>query len=202
MRPTARNLALRDPALAAAIGAIDGADFGVEFGTDYGVEFGVEFGADAPTQENMAAAWANQQRTKQRELLLEPNKGSSAKIQRYTFGVTQNLTLSTAATISARGNPETNLRPQRVTANVPCPAFASLSSIKVANVGVIVGGEIDAFDLAAQAQDAALDVPTLTPANAVNVSGLYSGLLPDGGYVTATAFKFAISFKGPASMTA
>jgi hypothetical protein len=33
------------------------------------------------------------------------------------------------------------------------------------------------------------------------VTGNYDGLLPLGGYVTATAFRFVMSFKGPASMT-
>jgi hypothetical protein len=190
-------LASRDPALAVATGALNPADFGVEFGADYGVQFG----ADAPTPGNMAQAWANQQRTQQRELLLQPNLGSDVKIQRYTFGVSQTVTLATAVALSMTGNPETNLRPQRVTANAPGPGFARLDAIKVANVGVIVGGQIDAFDLAAQAQDAALDVPTLTPANAVKVTGNYSGLLPSGGYVTATPFIFIVSFKGPASIT-
>lgn len=192
MKPNARSLALRDAAAAAYFGVIgqDGADFGVEFGDDYGTEFGAEGGGPA--------AWSE---TRKREALLEPNKGSRAKIQRYTFGVSQDLTLGTTATLAMSDNPETHIRPQRVTSNSPCPAFCTLSAIKVANVGVIVGGVIDAFDVAAVAVDAALDVPTLSPANKVNVAGTYSGLLPTG-YVNGATFKKTISFKGPASMVA
>lgn len=199
MRPNYRDLAMRDAASAVAFGIAEPSDFGAEFGT----EFGVQFGADGPTPAQLQQLWAQQSRTSQRELVLEPNKDSSAKIQRYTFGVSQTLTLETASAFSNVGiQPETYIRPQRVTTNAPCPAFVTLGSIKVANVGVIVGGEIDAFDLAAQAQDAHLDVPTLSPANRVNVSGAYSGLLPSGGYKSATSYKFTVSFKGPASMVA
>ncbi len=198
MNPNSKMLALRDPANAALLGAISGADFGVEFGSD---EYGVEFGEDHPTAENMAKAWREKQYTKQRERLLSPNAGSSAKIQRYTFGIGQTLTLETAVALAMTGNPQTYIRPQRVTTNAPLPGFARLSSMQVGNVGIIVGNPIDAFFLAAQAQDAHLDVPTIGPQNQVQVTGNYDALLPDGGYVTATSFRFVIGFTGPASMT-
>lgn len=199
MRPNSKNLALRDSAAAVLLGAV--APHGADFGNDY--SFGHDysgFGADAPTPENMQRAWQEKQETRARERLLSPNAGSSVKIQRYAFGVTQTLTLSTAVALSMSGRPETNFRPQRVTANAPLPAFCRISSIKVANVGVIVGGEVDAFDFAANGWDQSLDVPTISPANTVTVTGNYDGLLPDGGYVTATSYRFIVSFKGPANM--
>lgn len=191
--PDKRTLATRDPAMASLVGLIKGADFGADFGDDY------EFGAESDAAK--ARAWDASQ-TQKREALLEPNKGSTAKIQRYAFGMSQEVTLSTAEALDMDGNPDTHIRPQRVTCNAPIPGFARLSSIKVANVGVIVGGEVDAFDFAANGQDQQLDVPTLSPANKVRVTGQYSGLLPSGGYVTATAFLFIVSFKGPAKMVA
>ncbi len=200
MRPNSKVLALRDPAAALLLGAL--AAPGADFGADYGVEFGApDFGDDAPTAENMAKAWKEKQYTKQRERILSPNAGSSAKIQRYTFGLGQTLTLETAAAIELEGKPQVYIRPQRITTNAPCPAFVRLTSMQVGNVGIIVGGAVDAFDFAAQAQDAAVDVPTLGPQNSVEVKGNYDDLLPDGGYVTATSFRFITSFKGPASMT-
>ncbi len=199
MRPTSQNLALRDIAAAIALGAQpEGATFGNDYG--FGGYGGGQFGADAPTAENMQAAWVREQATKRREMLISPNSGSDVKIQRYAFGVTQTLTLETAVAIDQSGRPETNFRPQRVTCNAPCPAFARINSIKVANVGVIVGGEVDAFDFSAAGWDQSLDVPTLSPANTVTVKGNYDALLPDGGYVTATSFRFITSFKGPANM--
>lgn len=206
MRPDSKTLALRDPAAAVMLGALaaPGSDFGVEFGgypAFGGDDYGVEFGDDAPTAENMAKAWKEKQYTKQRERVLSPNMGSSAKIQRYTFGLGQTLTLETAVALSYQGNPQVYIRPQRVTSNAPAPAFCRLSTMQVGNVGIIVGGPIDAFELAAQAQDAHLDVPTIGPQNAVQVTGNYDALLPSGGFVTATSFRFITSFKGPASMT-
>ncbi len=197
MKPSINTLAMRDPALAVLVGGLapKGSDFGVEFGG-----YAPEFGEDAPTPENMQRAWLEKRATAQREALLEPNKYSSAKIQRYAFGITQTLTLSTAVALSLSGQPETNIRPQRITCNAPLPAFATLTSIKVANVGVLVGGSVDAYDFSADGVDQALDVPTITPANTVKAIGAYSGLLPSGGYVTATSYIFVMSFKGPASM--
>lgn len=206
MRPNSKVLALRDPAAAILMGALaaPGSNFGVEFGgvpQFAGDDYGVEFGDDPPTAENMAKAWKEKQYTKQRERILSPNAGSSAKIQRYTFGLGQTLTLETAVAIELEGKPQVYIRPQRITCNAPCPAFARLTSMQVGNVGIIVGGAVDAFDFAAQAQDAAVDVPTLGPQNSIEVKGNYDDLLPDGGYVTATSFRFITSFKGPASMT-
>lgn len=203
MRPNSKSLALRDPAAAIMLGALmaPGADFGNDGWYGEPAFGGVEFGEDAPTAENMAKAWKEKQYTKQRERILSPNAGSSAKIQRYTFGLGQTVTLETPVVLGYQGNPQVYIRPQRVTSNAPLPAFARLSNMQVGNVGIIVGGPIDAFELAAVAQDAHLDVPTIGPQNAVQVNGNYDGLLPDGGYVTATAFRFITSFKGPASMT-
>jgi hypothetical protein len=196
MRPNSNSLSRRDPALAALVGLTGASDFG----GDYRFEGEYEFGEDAPTPANMQKAWAEKAATKRREALIDPNRGSLAKIQRYAFGISQTLTLETAAVLSMTGNPQTNFRPQRISTNAPAPGFCRLSSMGVANVGVIVGGQVDAFDFTAAGTDQQLDLPTLSPANAVTVGGNYDALLPSGGYVTATSFRFIVSFKGPASM--
>lgn len=206
MKPSIKQLAARDPSLATLLGV--NAPSNGDFGSDqngYTPEFGgsgrdYEFGEDAPTPENMAQAWRDKVATRQRERLLEPNRGSDVKVQRYAFGVSQSLTLSTPIALNLSGQPETNFRPQRITCNAPLPAFCRIDSVKVANVGVIVGGAVDAFDFTADGSDQSLDVPTLSPANRVSVTGQYSGLLPSGGYLTATAFLFITSFKGPSTM--
>lgn len=229
----ASELSRRDPAAAVLLGRISGENFGYEgrapksrfgsdrpqFGHDWGsaVNFGYEagmqnFGADAPTApaptpQNMMVAWQNEMRrmvaNQKREILLEPNKGADAKIERYDFAVAQAITIGTAlATFTAQANPTVYFRPQRMVNNAPTPFFVMLSNIQVANVNVTVGpGPTDAYAYSAEAVGTTLDLPTLTPSNAARLTGQYTGLIPPGipnGFAT----HFSTSFTGWASIVA
>ena len=197
------QLIRRDPALASIMGAIGGDDES---------DFGVEFGA-APTKlakvskgqvrQLLARRFAMMQRTNRRGRILEPNKGSAVKVERYVFTVSETLTLATPqAFTTLTGQPDTAIRPQRLTCNAPSPGFAFLQEIKLANVSVSVGsGQEDAFNYGANAVDASLDMPTLTPANRATILGNYTGFVPPG-YVGAAAYTFSASFKGPARIVA
>lgn len=200
MRPTSLALALRDPAIGALSGALPGPTFGN--GSRFG-SFGGNgnFGGE-PTAADLHQAWSEKQATAARRRILRPNEHSELDVMRFSWGVTTDLLLETPdANLQLSGNPEVDFRPQRVTANVPWPAMCTISSMKAANVDAIVGGEVDAYTYAAVAQGAEVDFPTLTPANTMKVFGTYSGLLPDGGYVTSTTFKLIIAFTGPAGLT-
>ena len=207
MKTNARMLASRDPALAILLGASVaggdasmGADFGVDgFGYDYGRN--PHFGADAPTPENQLAAWQEKQAGKKREALLYPNADSSAKIQKYVFAVNATVVNQTGSPIFASQNPQTQIRPQRVTCNAPAEGWGSITQIQLANVNVVVGGTVDMFDFSARAMDAQMDLPTLSPANAVQVTGRYSGFLATS-YVAGADFLWALSLKGPSNMVA
>jgi len=218
-----KNLALRDPALALLVGAVSGADFGaeddfgVDFGDDYGYEFGDDWGADAPAPSpaglaasrpsaaQIQAMWsqmkAERSQTQRRAMLLEPNKHSRVKVERYTFAVNQEIAIATAEALDMSGAPDVNIRPQRVTVNAPVPGFATISDIKVANVSVGVGGTLDAYQFNANGVGQTLDMPTLTPANRARVTGNYTGITPTG-YTAAAAFLVVASFTGPASIVA
>lgn len=228
MRPNARQLAMRDPALAALIGAsvmATGADFGKEYGfgaefgdddwgdDDWGAEFGdddygAEFGlvAPKPTPANVQRAWrAVQARavgTARRGALLEPNKNSTVKVERYSFSIDQDIILGTAVALLLTGQPDTTIRPQAVTMNAPMPMFATISEIKVANVSVTVGpGNEDAFNYNANGWGRQLDMPTLSPANRATVRGAYTGFVPPG-FIATTTVNFNANFKGPATIVA
>jgi len=209
MTPDSKHLAMRDPALAAAVGALPGSNFGTDYGDDYGggrykTSFGTEFGhiGDEPTAQNMVAAWDAVKRTKERAAILEPNAGSNAKIQRYGFAINQDIVVGVAQPLNTwGGNPQTHFRPQRVTVNTPAVGFIMIDSIAVANVGVLVGGTFDAFDFNALGVGQSLDVPTISPANRINASGAYTGTAPLP-LIAAAPFKVAMSFKGPANMVA
>jgi hypothetical protein len=224
MKPSAKNLALRDPARALLLGALSVADFGAERGqADFGIDFGWEFGDDdygadaaaaivpagiaaaAPSPQAVRQMWGQVQQEKavtaRRAMLLEPNKNSRVKVERYTFSVEQELALGTSETLNMTGQPDTNIRPQRVTSNSPAPGFVTLSDIKVANVSVSVGGSLDSFQFNANGVGQHLDMPTLTPANRARVTGSYTGFTPPG-YTNGGAYLFIVAFTGPASIVA
>lgn len=229
MRPTAKNLAMRDTALAILVGAHNPSDFGGEadsfageFGDDWGLDedlfegdfgdddWGADFGATAalakPTPAKVQAVWkkhaSGQARAQKRALILEPNRGSSVKVERYSFSIDQDITFGTAVDINMTGQPDTTIRPQTVTMNAPTPMFATISNIKVANVSVTVGpGNEDAYNYNANGWGRTLDMPTLSPANRATVTGRYTGFVP-AGFVGGQTANFNASFKGPASIVA
>jgi hypothetical protein len=201
-------------------------DFGAEFGDDddvgdddYGAEFGDDddYGADfgkaavkvkrPQNQAQLVALWKNHHakkaRASRREMLLEPNKGSAVKVERYTFTLSQAITLGTAVAFTTlTGQPDTSIRPQRLTCNAPAPMFAFLQEIKVANVSVSVGSGLeDAYNYNANGVGQQLDMPTLSPANRATILGSYTGFVPPG-FVGGTAVYFSASLKGPASIVA
>ena len=137
-----------------------------------------------------------------RAMLLEPNKGSDLKVERYTFSINATiLSLGTAQALSGSNSPDVNFRPQRVTANVVSPGMVLITDIRVANVSFSVGGMIDAWQFNANAVGQHLDVPTLTPANKATFSGQYSSLVPSPLSGTGS-YPFVLSFSGPASIVA
>lgn len=218
------DIAMRDLADASLMGAVDD-DFGVEgdfepdqFGSedDFGVEFGEEdiFGVAAP---QASAAMVSHPDPRVRKILhhhirrgelresrlrlLEPNRGSELKVERYTFGIVAYCTLTVPGNLGNSNSPDVNFRPQRVTMNVPSPGFILITDARVANVSFVVGGNVDAWQFNANAVGESLDVPTLTPANRATWTGLYTGLVPtplsgSGSYTVIMAFT------GPASIVA
>lgn len=222
----ARDLALRDPALAAAVGAI-GSSFGDEgFGdeTDVGVDsdpgsamagFGFGFGADAaiatarPTEQQAVAAWRQLARQKargmQRMAKIDPNMHSDVTIERYSFSLSDDFTFGTAATFGNGGDgftgtPDTTFRPQIVTANAPAPGYGYLSNLKMSNVDVSIGpGEEDLFGLSGPSWGRTMDMPTLSTSNRARAQGRVTTFTPPG-YSPTSTFTLSINFKGPANL--
>lgn len=183
----------------------DGEDYSWEFGS--GGYYGYGAAASAPAlhpaavQQIVAKHVATQRNQAKRTALLEPNKGSSVKVERYTFPLNQTLTLGTAVALSLTQQPDVTIRPQRVVMNAPTAGFCTIATMKVANVSVIVGATADAFEFSPLAVGSILDMPTLSPANRATVSGNYTGFVPPG-FVGAASFLFVVSFQGPASIVA
>lgn len=157
----------------------------------------------APNQMALWNAFQSQRlATQNRQGLIEPNRDSSVKVERYVFPLSQAITLGTAVALALQGQPDTTIRPKRLTMNAPAPMFATITDIKIANVSVSVGAGIqDAFDYNAQGVGQSLDLPTISPANRVTISGNYLGFVPPG-YTNGTAVTFTATFKGPATIVA
>jgi hypothetical protein len=218
------QLAMRDPAAAALFGVISGSEVGSDFGNDwagdmgfgdddYSGDMGFGFGAaaaaaahvPAPTQSQAMALWKKhhvaQAHTAHRESLIDPNKNSNIKIEIYVFPLNQTITFGTAVALSMSSQPDTRIRPKRITSNAPSPMFATISEIKVANVSVTVGAgnSVDAFEFNANGQGQTMDLPTLEPSNKATVLGAYSGFTPPG-FLLGSSTTFVVSFKGPSTM--
>lgn len=219
----AGDLAFRDPAFAAMMGVgpssfgdddVHGDGFGEvdpHMGDDpfNGDSFG---GAPAPTQAQAAAAWQKLQaaraRGHRRANLLEPNSGSSKKIERYTFAIPMTapsalgITMGTQATVTFSGNPKVRIRPQRMVTNINEPFILFLTSFQVSNVDAQVGGgSVDAWIYNPNAQGVMQDFPTVEPAIPVTVNGSYTGAT-FGGFAPSPPVQFPLSlaFIGPADM--
>lgn len=228
MRPSANQLAMRDNALAALMGAMSGSDFGRDhaFGEDYEDEFGLEAPPAAPhvrpappghmavhaprhpafhpnNHHHVMALWNERHhrhtRRRSREILLDPNEGSETKVERYSFSLSFALVLGTPVGIFTTQNPETTIRPQRVIMNAPAPGFVTVTDLKVANVSVIIGDVEDAYNYNANAVGSMLDMPTLEPANRATMLGNYTGFTPFP-YTLTQAYTFTVSFQGPSTM--
>ena len=204
-------------------------DIGIDYGfnsADFGGEMGYEFGADpaphaAPAPHHAAIAHHAAQHgasphgraiiahhmkqmahRERRAMLLEPNKGSDLKVERYTFAINITITaLGSQGALSGSNSPDVNFRPQRVTTNVVSPGMVLITDIRVANVSFSVGGQLDAWQFNANAVGQHLDIPTLTPANKATFTGTYSGLVPSPLSGTGS-YPFVLSFSGPASIVA
>lgn len=225
MRPNSSQLALRDVALASLLGVV--ANKGTNFGSEFSGEFSADFGDDGfgddmegdfcadpvpaaaipkPTAQQALTAYRmmamNRLNRAKRENLINPNKGSDVKIERYSFTISQALTIGTSVVLSMTGQPDTTIRPQILMINAPAPMFATIQEIKVANVSVTVGtGAEDAYNYSPLAVAKHLDMPTLTPANRATILGTYTGYVPPG-FAVGLAVTFSASFKGPATIAA
>jgi hypothetical protein len=142
--------------------------------------------------------------TASRTLLLDPNRDSHVKVERYSFAFSPELpftlgTVNSAASFSMTQNPSTSIKPQRVVANAPIPGFVQLSTLQVANVNVFVGSVEDAYTYSAGAMGVMLDLPRLDPQNRATAAGSYTGALP-AGYTAGFQYLFILTLQGPSTL--
>lgn len=194
------------------------------FGDEYGFGHGVpsQWGFGSPHPHAMAhhpqhphhpshpghhpshhmTAWQHAASTEGRTMLLDPNRHSTVKVERYSFSFSPAaaLALGTASALGTfTANPSTSIKGQRVVTNAPAAGFVTLDSLQIANVNVFVGTTEDAYTYNQGAQNVVLDLPRLDPQNRATASGDYTGMLPVG-YSSGQPFKFVITLQGPSTL--
>jgi hypothetical protein len=140
----------------------------------------------------------------QREVMLDPNKHATTKVERYSFPInaTNQPLIGTGGAFTGMSNqPDTQIRPQRVITNSPTQGLIFIQDIKVANVSVLVGGGSaeDAFFYGPGAFGVHLDMPTLLPSNKATVTAYMTALVPTI-FNPGDAFQFCVSLQGPSLM--
>jgi hypothetical protein len=135
----------------------------------------------------------------EQERCMDPNRGLAVKIGRYDFSISTPITIGDATTFSTPRQPQTRIRSKRLFCNVPCPQFITLSALLVANINVFIGGPSDAFTYASQSLDSVIDLPTLYPQNQMTVDGSYSGIAP-APFADGFSFNFIATVQGSAHL--
>lgn len=155
-----------------------------------------------PAGESLSAwehSYDNPASTASRTFLLDPNRDSKVKVERYSFSFSppEPLVLGVASAIdSFTQQPSTSIKGQRVIMNAPIPGFVTVDTLQVANVNVFVGTTEDAYTYNAGAMGVMLDLPRLDPQNRATANGNYTGALP-AGYTAGMQFTFVITLQGP-----
>lgn len=108
--------------------------------------------------------------------LLEPNRHSKIKVERYTFSVSKEIVLGSPCTFEMANWPDVNLRPQNLVMNAPCAGMFIIEDLRVANVSCMIGGPADAQ--AYSVPGIKVDLPTMSPANRMTARVRYTGLVP------------------------
>ena len=140
--------------------------------------------------------------TKRRKALLRLHDDSLLDVERYTLGVLADQIIlggggPRVVPQSGSQKPDVAFRIQRVTANPPSPGFILLFTLKLGNVTSIVSNTgIDAWQVNATAWEQEMDLPTLTPENAMSFVGRFTGIVVTP--FNAQSFQFALAGSGPA----
>ncbi len=220
MRPSARSLVLRDPAMAAIMGDAYKAqpDFGADYGMvgtsiadatalaargQYAPAEQLDIDASALIHDQRLAHHLMEQRrhTEERLALLNPNGLSTEKIERYTFSVEQLVVLGAAEGLAMTNSPLTDIKPDRLIFNAPCYNFALINTVQVGNTSVIIGGSEDAFNYTNVAVDVRLGMPLCRTSSRILVGGVYNGLAPSP-FTAGNEYTFVGTFHGWARMFA
>jgi uncharacterized protein YjiS (DUF1127 family) len=159
-------------------------------------------GTQPDARDVIRAHLRQEEKTRQRKELLRLHDDSLLDVERYTLGVLAAQIIlggggPRVVPLSGSQRPDVSFRVQRVTSNAPSPGFTLIFTLKLGNVTAIVSNTgIDAWQLNANAWEEEMDLPTLTPENAMSFAGNYTGLQIDP--FKNLDFQFVLAGSGPA----
>jgi hypothetical protein len=212
------------------MGADFGDEYGEDIGADdvgneIAAEFGDEVGAAVATAlkgrvrpprptslarttatPQAVAAWNKGQqvasRTLSRATLLDPNAGSTIKVEQYELPMSQAIVIGTALGLmpNLTATPDTVIKPKRLVCNAPMPGFVFIQDIKASNVSAsISSGVTDAFNYNAMSIGTNVHLPRLTSSTRVSITAAYTGAIPPN-VLGGTASFFTATFYGPCTL--
>jgi len=214
----------------ADFGSDFGDDYGDDYGTDFGAEIAAEVAADfgdevgAAVQAAVAraaspraganlarvgtpqmAAWHKmqsvQRKSASRAALLNPNAGSTVKVENYELPMSEAIVIGTPqAFIGLSTTPQTEFKPEALVCNAPMNGFAFIQDIKAANVSASVSNFLtDAYNYNANATRSRIHLPKLLPQTTVSITGNYTGAIP-AGVLAGSASQFCATLYGPSTL--
>lgn len=141
------------------------------------------------------------EKTRERELLLNPNRDSEIKVENYEFPLSQAIVIGTAIELDAlEACPQCAFKSTHLVCNAPSTNFVFIRDIRASNVGCSISESLsDAYFYHARANQPALCMPTLSQKNRVKIDAFYTGYIPPG-YVAGTQTFFSATFFGYATL--
>lgn len=109
--------------------------------------------------------------TEARRAILEPNRNSDVKVERYSMGLSKEIALGSPFNFELLASPDVTFRPQEISMNAPAPSMFMIQGIQVSAVGCIIGNAEDAYNWKRRV----IDYPTMTPANRIIICVQYTG---------------------------
>lgn len=145
--------------------------------------------------------------THERVALLDPNRNSDIKIERYVFSLNpvqfsqgEGLKWGVLNGWTAFKSPQVPFRAERLVLNVPIRGLVYLNTIQAANINAQIGGIADAYSFNANSQNA-ISLPVLLPQNTMQVAGTWTNVVPSP-YRENIEFVLCIDFFGWATIIA
>jgi hypothetical protein len=127
---------------------------------------------------------------------LRPFQQSSQFVYSVGIACTPIFRLGHPYPLLGEGGANKRMVVERITMNVPCPGFISITTFMIGSVDMLNGGVMDAFAFAPQNFSAVSPRLIISETTDILIEGSYTGLVPPT-YKENYRYLFTTSFSGP-----